>query len=254
MAIPPQLNPDPNVDIDTNNSDRVIPNSQKKDVTQEKSYWASFYSKFTLAIPSQFCVLTATEVKSDQPIVEFGCGNGRDSIYLASQGFIVHACDLSKEAIEHNQAKTTTSTSTSTSTNTSHCAIEFAAVDATNREQVETIINQARTQGRSGNVTIYSRFFLHSIDEAQEDLFLDALSAALVHGDEIRSEYRSKEDEALAKVHGKGHYRRYIDTPALVQKLKHKGFETVYEITGRGMAKYKNEDPFVSRITTVKKN
>jgi SAM-dependent methyltransferase len=223
--------------------DRVkIPSSPKKDVAQEKSYWASFYSKFTLAIPSQFCVSTATEVKADQPIVEFGCGNGRDSIYLASQGFIVRACDLSKEAIEHNKAKST-----------DHGGIEFAAVDATNREEVESIIHQARTQGSTGNVTVYSRFFLHSIDEAQEDLFLDALSAALVHGDEIRSEYRSKEDEILAKVHGKGHYRRYIDTPALVQKLKQRGFETIYEITGRGMAKYKNEDPFVSRII-VRKN
>jgi len=226
------------------------PNFQKKDVTQENSYWNSFYSKFALAIPSQFCVLTATEVnKSDQPIVEFGCGNGRDSMYLASQGFNVYACDLSKEAIDYNQTKS----KEHLDANVHAGSIEFWSVDATNRKQVESIIDQARAQGNTGNVTIYSRFFMHSIDEVQEDLFLDALSATLVEGDEIHSEYRSKEDEALPKVYGKGHYRRYIDTPALVQKLQSKGFDTVYEITGRGMAKYKNEDPFVIRII-VRKN
>jgi tellurite methyltransferase len=225
----------------------VHPSSQNKVVDDEKSYWNQFYSKFTLAIPSQFCVLAAVEIKKDKPIVEFGCGNGRDSIYLSSQGFNVYACDLSKDAIDINQTKAQENASAYAGT------IKFVAVDATNREQVESIINQARTGGGTDNVTVYSRFFLHSIDEVQEDLFLDALGAALVKGDEIYSEYRSKEDEALPKVHGKEHYRRYIDTPALVQKLQSRGFDAVYDITGRGMAKYKNEDPFVSRVI-VRKN
>jgi tellurite methyltransferase len=243
---------DPNQEVSAQETAKnlVLPNFQKKDVTQEKSYWNSFYLKFTLAIPSEFCVSTATDVnKSDQPIVEFGCGNGRDSIYLASQGFDVCACDLSKEAIDHNQTKVKGHLDDSAHAG----SIEFASVDATNREQVESIIAQARARGSTNNVMVYSRFFLHSIDEVQEDLFLDALSVALIEGDEIHSEYRSKEDEALPKVHGKGHYRRYIDTPALMQKLQSKGFDTVYEITGRGMAKYENEDPFVSRII-VRKN
>mmetsp|Transcript_18339 Transcript_18339/g.20649 ORF Transcript_18339/g.20649 Transcript_18339/m.20649 type:complete len:250 (+) Transcript_18339:64-813(+) len=215
----------------------------EKDVTTEKSYWNTFYSKFALAVPSQFCVLTAVEVdKATSSIVEFGCGNGRDSIYLANQGFNVFATDLCAKVIGKNQTKTPHVGS----------VIEFVSVDATNVEQVKAVISKARSSSSDGNVVVYTRFFLHSIDEDQEDLFLTALAEALLEGDEMRHEYRSKEDEALPKVHGKSHYRRYIDTPALLQKLEDKGFETQYEITGRGMAKYKNEDPFVSRFIVKK--
>ena len=215
----------------------------QKDVATEKSYWNTFYTKFILAVPSQFCVLTAVEVDKDtSSIVEFGCGNGRDSIYLANQGFHVFATDLSAETIRKNQKISLSGKS-----------LEFVSVDATNIEQVKDVIGKARASScGKKNVVVYTRFFLHSIDEDQEDLFLTALAEELIKGDEMRHEYRSKEDEALPKVYGKGHYRRYIDTPALLQKLEDKGFKTQYEITGRGMAKYKNEDPFVSRLIVKK--
>lgn len=226
-------------------------NPTEKIVSQEKSYWNSFYSNFTLAIPSQFCVSTAFELsKAKRPVVEFGCGNGRDSIYLASNGLNVFACDLSTEAIGHNQEKAKEYLKNCTTG-----SIDFVAVDATNSEQVIGIINRARQQCKGSsdsNIAVYSRFFLHSIDEEQEDAFISALSQALIAGDEIHSEYRSAEDEELPKVHGKGHYRRYIETPALLKKLHGLGFTTVYDVTGRGMAKYKDEDPYVSRFIVKK--
>ena len=78
-----------------------------KDVTSEKNYWNAFYSKFDLQHPSQFCVTTAIEAAADrsQPIIEFGCGNGRDSMYFATHGFNVYGCDLSKGGIENNVKK-----------------------------------------------------------------------------------------------------------------------------------------------------
>ena len=77
-----------------------------KDVTSEKNYWNTFYSKFDLQHPSQFCVTTAIEAADrSQPIIEFGCGNGRDSMYFATHGFKVYGCDLSKEGIEKNVEK-----------------------------------------------------------------------------------------------------------------------------------------------------
>lgn len=123
-------------------------------------------------------------------------------------------------------------------------------MDASCEEQVQNVVNAARKDG--GNVTIYNRFFLHSIDGNQEEKFFHALSQALVGGDKLYCEFRSKEDEALDKVHGKEHYRRYVDTPLLVENLTTKGFNVEYSITGQGMAKYKVEDPFVSRIIATK--
>ena len=75
----------------------------------------------------------------------------------------------------------------------------------------------------------------------------------LVSGDKLYFEYRCSMDESLDKVHGKDHYRRYIDTPLMCEDLDKLNFRVTYENTGRGMAKYKAEDPFVSRIIAMKR-
>lgn len=62
-----------------------------KDITTESSYWNLFYAKFNISHPSQFCVMTAIEADVVVPIVEFGCGNGRDSAYFARHGHTVRS-------------------------------------------------------------------------------------------------------------------------------------------------------------------
>eukprot|EP00571_Detonula_confervacea_P009055 CAMPEP_0172315780 /NCGR_PEP_ID=MMETSP1058-20130122/26276_1 /TAXON_ID=83371 /ORGANISM="Detonula confervacea, Strain CCMP 353" /LENGTH=232 /DNA_ID=CAMNT_0013029943 /DNA_START=93 /DNA_END=791 /DNA_ORIENTATION=- len=221
-------------------SDRNATLSQKN-VTAEKDYWNNFYARFSVSHPSQFCVMTSVEAERDRPIVEFGCGNARDSVYFATHGYNVHACDLSKEAIELNVEKSKDIPT-----------LEFNLVDASNADQVQAVVDKARAQNNADNVNVYTRFFLHSIDATQENKFFAALSNALVEGDKLYFEFRSKMDETLDKVHGKEHYRRYVDTPKMMEDLTKIGFAVVYEMTGQGMAKYKAEDPFVSRIIARK--
>eukprot|EP00555_Chaetoceros_dichaeta_P013017 CAMPEP_0198265296 /NCGR_PEP_ID=MMETSP1447-20131203/21636_1 /TAXON_ID=420782 /ORGANISM="Chaetoceros dichaeta, Strain CCMP1751" /LENGTH=222 /DNA_ID=CAMNT_0043954703 /DNA_START=10 /DNA_END=678 /DNA_ORIENTATION=- len=213
-----------------------------KNVTKEASYWNNFYAKWQIDVPSQFCVLTATEVKQETTIVEFGCGNGRDSIYLSKQGFRVYACDLSKEAISKNTEKISGIPD----------APLFSICDCTNVADVDQLIQKARSSSgaadEGGNITIYNRFFIHSITESQQEIFLTALGNSLVSGDGLLMEFRCSLDEALPKVTGTDHYRRYIETKDLLVLLDSLGFDIEYEYTGQGMAKYKDEDAFVSRI------
>jgi len=213
-----------------------------KNVTKEKDYWNSFYSKWTIDVPSQFCVLAATEIQKDTPIVEFGCGNSRDSIYLSKQGFRVHASDLSVEAITKNKEKV----SNDGPEDDTRLQLFFSVCNCTDVADVDKLIRKARVDG--GNITVYNRFFIHSIDESQEKLFFHALQDSLIPGDRLFMEFRCSMDEALPKFYGKDHYRRYVHTPDLVEFLDCLGFKVEYEHTGQGMAKYKNEDPFVSRI------
>merc|ERR1712232_1216721 len=124
--------------------------------------------------------------------------------------------------------------------------LQFSICNCTNKKEVSDLIGSARVDG--GNITVYHRFFLHSIDASQEKLFCEALSGALISGDQIFMEFRCSMDEALPKFYGKDHYRRYIHTPDFVEYLDSIGFQVEYEQTGQGMAKYKNEDPFVSRV------
>ena len=211
----------------------------KKVVTNEANYWDSFYAtKFKCSVPSQFCCLTAIEAPKTRPFVEFGCGNGRDSKYMASQGFRVYSGDLSGAAVDNLQ-KDSPSNAT------------FSVCDVSKPEHVQSLIDQARAGANAAdnfNLTLYNRFFMHALDEQQEYVYLEALASATKSGDTLYMEYRCSLDEALEKEHGKGHYRRYVETAKLVDLLQTLGFTIKYEITGQGMAKYKTEDPFVSRI------
>lgn len=211
-----------------------------KNTTKESSYWDHFYDGFLFDIPSQFCTLTATEVSNDSPIVEFGCGNGRDSIFLARHGYTVTAMDLSSEAIENNTDKTSDMEN-----------IQFIQGDVAIHENITKAISFAKSQSNK-SLVIYSRFFLHSLDQEQEQNFMHSLSLELKSGDSLYFEFRSKEDENIDKVYG-GHYRRFIDNKEFISKLQNDhGFEVNYNITGQGMAKYKTEDPFVTRIIAIK--
>lgn len=217
-----------------------IENPINKDVAIESDYWKTFYSKVSTipAVPSQFCVLVSTEVDRSTPIVEFGCGNGRDSLYFSSQGYRVFGSDLCADAIKQNQLK-------------SNGGAKFSYCDCTNEEDVGTLIEQAHNL--NSTIAVYNRFFLHSIDKSQEEKFLSALGKKMIEGDKLFMEFRCDLDEALPKVYGKGHYRRYVKTSQTVDFLKNLGFEIEYEQTGQGMAKYKSEDPHVSRVIAVKK-
>jgi len=208
-------------------------------VTSNKSYWEDFYRDLALSVPSQFCAMVSTEVKEDVCVVEMGCGNGRDSLYFASQKNTVCAMDLSHEAV-----KSCNDAASGRGFDHAH----FVQGDLSSSEDMENLFAAARERSPSGTVTGYSRFVMHSINDEQEAAYLAALSPLMKSGELVYFEFRSKEDADLEKTFG-GHYRRFVDTDRFVadQTQKH-GFELKYEITGRGMAKYKSEDPFVSRL------
>ena len=72
--------------------------------------------------------MTAIEASErSHPIIEFGCGNGRDSIYFATHGFKVYGCDLSKDAIEKDTAKS------------KDVDVIFKVVDASSNDEVQSL-------------------------------------------------------------------------------------------------------------------
>jgi cyclopropane fatty-acyl-phospholipid synthase-like methyltransferase len=213
-----------------------------KNVEFNKNYWDSFYKNFQSHTPSQFCVSVITEVDKGCTVVELGSGNGRDSHYLASQGYITVAMDLSNEAIKSckDYAK---------SNGVLHS--DFYQGDITDASDVANVVEHARKKSAGSSIVFYSRFVMHSIDDEQEAHFITALSNVMIPGDKVYFEFRSKEDEALEKHYG-GHYRRYVDTAAFSQGLETAGLSIDYSMTGQGMAKFKEEDPFVSRVIASK--
>lgn len=213
-------------------------------VHDNKKYWEHFYRRLHLSVPSQFCVMVATEIPAESCIIEFGCGNGRDSLYLGSHDHTICAMDMSDEAVKSgaNEAKVAGLSKT-----------HFLQGDLSKLGDLEKLFKTARKISPNGTIVGYSRFVMHSINDEQEADFLSHLNKLMKPGEKVYFEFRSKEDASLEKTFG-GHYRRFVDTVQFIKTLTElHDYKLNYDRTGQGMAKYKTEDPFVSRLIFEKK-
>ena len=215
---------------------------ETKNIELNKEYWNKFYKSNFKHTPSQFCVCVLTEIPDDVVILELGSGNGRDSLYFASQGYRTVAVDLSSQAIASCK-------NASIERNIEH--VSFIQADLSKITDVQKVVTIARSKSVNANIVFYSRFVMHSLDDTQELEFLKNLSNNMQVDELVYFEFRSKEDAQLDKYFG-GHYRRYIDTEHFIQRLKSLNLKINYKLVGQGMAKYKEEDPFVARIIAQK--
>ena len=84
---------------------------------------------------------------------------------MSNQGYKVFAMDLSLIAIENDYHKIQ---------NKLVNPVSFVTGDVTHEQNVNCIIDKARNG--SSTVNIYCRFFIHTLDDEQERMFLIALS------------------------------------------------------------------------------
>lgn len=205
-------------------------------------YWNLFYRARaeTLAVPSQFALFALGEAAPDAVFVDLGCGTGRDAIYFASTGRRVVGVDGSEAAVEHCRK-----------TAEKHgVAARFlsSAIDAGDLvDRVKDALGDT-----SGPTTVYARFFIHAINDAEEKALL-ASAARLCGADGMLAvEFRTRRDASLAKVTG-AHYRRFVDPQAFIANAAEAGFECRYFVEGFGYAKYKDDDAHVARCILTRR-
>lgn len=204
----------------------------------DKQYWDQFYAgNFKIDIPSQFCALFCQEAQRDLPVVEFGCGNGRDSRVMASYGLQVLGIDASSSAIEFCQDH-------AYSKNSKNLTYRQGDVSALDENLIENFID-----GRA--FFIYSRFFQHSITEEEQAKMLASLGRLAKTQTTAFFEFRNEKDADSPKIYG-NHYRRFQTADFFCKSLKQVGFEVMYCVSGQGMAKFKGEDPHVTRVIAHK--
>ncbi|TKI72836.1 class I SAM-dependent methyltransferase [Lysinibacillus mangiferihumi] len=207
---------------------------------KNEGYWNNFYlNNKELKNASEF-------IKSDYLskynaeeylILELGCGAGADSFYLANKCFEVIAIDGSETAITKNKAL-------------ENNFVEFFCKNLSDEKEVKNLlyyVNEKALRGQK-NILIYTRFFLHSISESVEDILLSAIKVNSKVPTSFVSEFRVKEDEKLYKVFN-NHYRRYVDTNLFLEKFINEGFEVEKFEKARGLSPFKDEDPFLARVS-----
>jgi len=185
----------------------------------EVEYWTSFYNKKQLTTePSLFCKFVMDYFKdlNDIKILDAGCGSGRDSYYL-SKKYKVMGVDTS-----------------------------FLPE---NRENCEFNLSNFIYYAKGGFDVIYSRFTFHSITDDQQEEFIKSIEEKGVY---LCIETRSKLDEELKKVHGKGHYRNYKDEEYIRNLLSVNDFKILYLEESDSFSPYKDEKPFCIRVIAVK--
>ncbi len=204
-------------------------------------YWDQYYKDnptMPLGNESKFARDVLAYMSEGTSLIEFGCGNGRDSLFFASRGIDVTGIDVSGNAID-------TLNKENTFPNASFLCEDFAG---------ESVVFQVQHD------YCYSRFTLHAITEVQEQCALRNAKDTLKAGGLFFIEARSVNDdiyglgkcvEKNAYIHN-DHFRRFIDKKELVAKLEEVGFRVISEQEGRGFAPYGNQDPVLVRIVAKK--
>jgi SAM-dependent methyltransferase len=206
----------------------------------DTQYWNSFYGSEEarrLLIPSQFAAFVAGELHGRGIVFDLGCGTGRDSLFFSSIGHAVFGFDASAQAIERCSAEA-----------------RRAGVPATfeclpvGHPGLAHRLADLLAATPEGDVLVYTRFFLHAIDEEVEDALLD-LVQALDGKRRVRlaAEFRTHRDANLPKATS-SHYRRYIDPMQFMAKVGRRGFNVDYFVDGFGFAKYRDDDAHVARM------
>jgi tellurite methyltransferase len=212
----------------------------------DKEYWEQYYaSREGVVTPSLFAQYVRNNVIGkkrglDQiSLIELGCGNGRDSIYFASEGLNVIAVDQCKKEIEFLKQRTSGMKN-----------ITFRCADFSSLK--DELFNIA-----------YSRFTLHSIAKYQQDILIKWVFRNLVTwGGVFCIEARGQKNELYKKgelVKGESdayifdnHYRRFLNFEELCHSLENAGFSIRYADEKKGFAPYKESNETYIRVIAEK--
>lgn len=211
-----------------------------KNNKMDKEYWNKYYKTHkNPGTPSPFAIYIQKYISENNTLLELGCGNGRDAVYLANNGLSVIGMDQISEEIDFLNSKY------------SNENLKFICDDFTNIKLINNTFNN-----------IYSRFTLHAISEKQANDVLQWTLNHLENDGLFLLEVRSTNDELYnegEKIIGErnvritSHYRRFIEFDILKTKITNLGFHIVEAIEDKNLAVYKDENPVVIRIIAQKR-
>ena len=214
----------------------------------EQQYWDKVYEANAYEcgpIPdgsSSFAQSIAPLIAPESVVVELGCGNGRDALFLSNQENVkkVVGLDYSQIAIAklkpHENEK-----------------LQFGMQDFSNIPErfLESLnVNQMDVA--------YSRFTLHSVKKSDASKALEWTYEHLADGGMFLIEVRSIQDplcgqgtpvegerDAFIATH---HYRRFLRLEELTSELVALGFHLEYVVLSNNLSVYKNDNPVLIRV------
>jgi len=178
---------------------------------ETRTFWEEYYSgqikgdNSLVEEPSPFAVEVSSKLPKGCKVLDFGCGNGRDSFFFASQGLTVLAVDTCRKAVELTAAKLPPGSEAivSDSLNLPDTPVEYA----------------------------YARFVLHALTESDQDIVLRWMRQHVK--EQVFVETRSTKDPRCGRGQLVGrnayvdtHYRRFMSAEDLVSAASKAGYVT----------------------------
>ena len=186
----------------------------------EKNYWENFYkTNSVVSKPSDYGIFISEYFKNyvGLKILDAGCGNGRDSYFL-SEYHNVTGVDIS--------------------------------VNPEDSKNVNFIIDDFCDHDKEPYDVVYSRFTFHSIDNSQQNKFLESIRKK---GTYLCIECRSDKSVDEVRHHGDDHYRNFVNSDHLKSMLNTCEFDILYFEEQKDFAKYKDENPICIRTICIKR-
>lgn len=205
-------------------------------------YWDAYYKKRNAPIaPSSFAIfIQENYLSKPSQILEFGCGNGRDSFYFARHHRVI-AIDESPVVIESNKIR--------------------AAEEGANINFLHGDFGLSIDGLPEAVDFVYSRFVIHAMPEDAETRAILEARRLLKDGGMLFLEFRTTLDalmnEGQKLSHTErvtDHYRRFIVFSDVCKKLVDLGFSIDYSIEKQGLASHGDDNPVVGRIVAKKDN
>jgi SAM-dependent methyltransferase len=205
-----------------------------KDIRERHNYWNEVYSRKSAKIspnfPSQFAAFCVSEIFENgvDQVIDLACGNGRDTLFFARHGFNVLAIEKSQSAIDYLAES-----------KTHENIFAVANLDLVNDQLPVSKINNTRS-------AFYSRFFIHTLQTEEVVKFFENISTVMKTDEILMLEYRNHHDSNKFKYFD-NHFRAYYKTQFISEIAQANNLECYYAIEGIGFAKWRGEDPSVTR-------
>lgn len=121
-----------------------------------EQYWQEFYQDFKCERPTSFAKFCMRYIDKDKPLLDIGCGTGRDTKYFASKGINVTGVDAATMPMKEGSEK--------------YIKKDFKFLNFNNHQ-------------------VYARFFIHSIENLEIAQLIGKCE------DLLMLEFRNKGDE-----------------------------------------------------------